>query len=90
MVSSSSQPRPIPGIILDRNRKAVLQALQAGRQSGLRAGYEVIEQLGRELNATQHELARLRRRYEMAREIIRRSDVLLAQQERADGNATLH
>jgi hypothetical protein len=80
------------GIILDernrRTRAVVLQALAVGRQSGLRAGYQAIDQLAEELALTRAELERVRERYAMAREIIRRADAIDALRERE--HATMH
>jgi hypothetical protein len=89
MVSSSSKIQPI-GIRLDRcDQRAVLQALAIGRQSGLRAGYQAIEQIAEELALSRAELERVREQYALAQEILRRVDAIDALRER-DGGATLH
>jgi hypothetical protein len=76
---------PTGGIILDRNRRAVLMALQAGRRYGERAAYQTIDALAEELAATRAELQRLRDRYRLARSIIERSDAIAAMEERENG-----
>jgi hypothetical protein len=67
----------------------VVKALAIGRQAGLRAGYGALDEMARQLQATQAELERLRSQYLLARRIIERSDQLLALRER-DDKPTMH
>ena len=90
MAASSSKALPLVLNREPRKRAAVIQALRIGRRCGLRAGYDAINQLAEELALTRDELQRLRDRYAMAREIIRRADAIDALRERADSDVTLH
>jgi uncharacterized small protein (DUF1192 family) len=77
--------------------RAVLTALQAGRQSGLRVCSDLVNQLAERLSASadkierlEAELRRERIKHRLARAMLKRVDVIDAQRERDDGDVTLH
>jgi hypothetical protein len=88
----TERPAKSLGIVLQSgSRRAVLMALHTGRQCGLRARCEVINQLCNELAVTKEEREYLHRRLTLAHAMLERCDQILAMRERCDEpNVTLH
>jgi hypothetical protein len=84
-------------IILKHSNKRLVAAFLDGRKHGLAACREAIEAAERAIAQArtdraqlQDQVEHLKRRYELACEILRRADAINAMRERCDASVTLH